>query len=130
MNGRSKVARIMVALGAVVLIAAALLHCGGAYPAVSAKVNASNLDAPLQKALRTVFLLVGWDWIVIAIIMLVSAFTVTTLRKVMVLVCGFSLLVTAAVMLGFLGWFVGTDMILASGLISVCGGLLFQRTSG
>jgi len=130
MNGRNHAARILVALGASVLIAAALLHCVAAYPKVSPVVNASNLSVPLQRALRTVFLLVGWDWIVIAIIMLICAFTVTKLRRVIVLFCGFALLVTTAVMLAFLGWFVGTDMILASGLMSFCGGLLFQNTAG
>ena len=68
MNGRNNAARILVALGAMVLIAGALLHCMAAYPKVSTAVSASNLGAPLQRALRTVFLLVGWDWIVIAII--------------------------------------------------------------
>jgi hypothetical protein len=95
MNGRNKTARILVAIGALVLIVGALLHCLAAYPKVSAAVSASNLDGTLQRALRTVFLLVGWDWIVIAMILLVSAFTVTKLRKVIVLFCGFALLVTA-----------------------------------
>jgi hypothetical protein len=130
MNGRNNAARILVALGALVLIVGALLHCIAAYPKVSTAVSTSNLGAPLQRALRTVFLLVGWDWIVIAIIMLISAFTITKLRKVIVLVCGFALLVTASVMLAFLGWFVGTDMVLASALMSLCGGLLFQNTTG
>jgi len=112
------------------LIAGALLHCIAAYPKVSSAVTASNLGAPLQGALRAVFLLVGWDWIVIATIMMISAFTVTKLRKVMVLFSGFALLVTAAVMLTFLGWFAGTDMVLASALMSFCGGLLFQNTAG
>lgn len=34
MNGRNNAARILVALGAMVLIAAALLHCIAAYPKV------------------------------------------------------------------------------------------------
>ena len=130
MNGRNNAARILVALGAMVLIAGALLHCMAAYPKVSTAVSASNLGAPLQRALRIVFLLVGWDWIMIAIIMLISTFTVTRLRKVIVLLCGFALLVTAAVMLAFLGWFVGTDIVLASALMSFCGGLLFHNTAG
>ena len=66
----------------------------------------------------------------IAIIMLISAFTVTKLGKVIVLFCGFALLVNMAVMLAFMGWFVGTDMVLASGLMSFYGGLLFQNTAG
>jgi hypothetical protein len=33
-------------------------------------------------------------------------------------------------MLAFMGWFVGTDMVLASALMTLCGGLLFQNTAG
>lgn len=130
MSGRNNAARILVTVGALVLIAGALIHWIAAYPRISVAVHASNLDALLQSALRTVFLLVGWDWIVIAIIMLISAFTGSKLRKVIVLFCGFALLVTMAVMLRFLGWFVGTDIILASALMSLCGGLLFEEAAG
>jgi hypothetical protein len=127
MSGRNIAARILVSLGATILIGGALIHWIAAYPRFSAAVGGSNLGVPLQGASRTVFLLVAWDWIVIAIIMLISALTVTRLRKLFVLFCGFALLVTAAVMLALLGWFVGTDMVLASALMSVCGGFLFQN---
>jgi small basic protein len=66
---------------------------------------------------------------VIAIIM-ISAVTVTKLGKVIVLFCGFALLVNMAVMLAFMGRFIGTDMVLASALMTLCGGLLFQNTAG
>jgi hypothetical protein len=129
MNGRNSAARMLVALGAMVLIAAALLHLSD-YPKDLSAVSASNLGAPLQGGVRSLYFLVGWDWIVIAIIMLISAFTVTKLRKVIVLFCGFALLVNVAVILAFMGWFFGTDMVLASALMILCGGLLFQNTTG
>jgi hypothetical protein len=129
MNGRNNAARILVALGAIVLIAAALLHLSD-YPKDLSAVSASNLGAPLKGGVRSLYFLVGWDWIVIAIIMLISAFTVTKSRNVIVLFCGFALLVNMAVMLAFMGWFVGTDMVLASALMTLCGGLLFQNTAG
>ena len=65
-------------------------------------------------------------WIVIAIIMLISAFTVTKLGKLIVLFCGFALLANMAVMLAFMGWFIGTDMVLASALMTLCGGCCFK----
>ena len=129
MNGRNNAARILVALGAMVLIAAALLHLSD-YPKDLSAVSASNLGAPLQGAVRALYFLVGCDWIVIAIIMLISAFAVTKLGKVIVLFCGFALLVNMAVMLAFMGRFVGTDMVLASALTILCGGLLFQKYRG
>src|SRR6266700_1941567 len=113
MNGRNNAARILVALGAMDLIVAALLHLSD-YPKDLAAVSASNLGAPLQGAVRALYFLVGWNWIVIAIITLISAFTVTKLGKLIVLFCGFALLVNMAVTLAFMGWFVGTDMVLAS----------------
>jgi len=123
---RNDAARILVALGAMVLIAAALLHLSD-YPKDLSAVSASNLGAPLQRAVRALYFLVGWDWIVIAIIMLISAFTVTKSGKVIVLFCGFAILVNMAVMLAFMGWFIGTGMVLASALMTLCGGLLSQN---
>jgi hypothetical protein len=107
-EGRDNAARILVALGAMVLIAAALLHLSD-YPKDLSAVSASNLGAPLQGGVRSLYFLVGWDWIVIAIIMLISAFTLTKLREVIALFCGFALLVNMTVMLAFMGWFVGPD---------------------
>ncbi|HEV2326493.1 MAG TPA: hypothetical protein VGS10_21320 [Terracidiphilus sp.] len=40
----------------------------------------------------------------------------------MVLICGLTLLIDTALMAAFVGWFVGTDMILASALLIFCGG--------
>src|SRR5258708_20937089 len=129
MNGRNKAARILISLGAIVLIAAALLHLSD-YPKDMRAVSASNLSAPMQSEVRSLFFLVGWDWLVIAIIMLISAVTVTELRKLIVWFCGFALLVTLAVMLAFMGWFWGCGVVLSSALMILCGGLLFQNTSG
>jgi hypothetical protein len=97
------------------------------YPKDLSAVSASNLGAPLQRAVHALYFLVGWDWIVIAIIMLISAFTVTKSGKVIVLFCGFAILVNMAVMLAFMGWFIGTGMVLASALMTLCGGLLSQN---
>jgi hypothetical protein len=35
-----------------------------------------------------------------------------------------------AVMIAFMGWFVGTGLVLASALMILCGGLLFHNTAG
>jgi hypothetical protein len=110
MISRNNAARILVALGATVLIAASLLHLSD-YPKDLSAVSASNLRAPLKGAVRALYFLVGWDWIVIAIIVLTSAFTVTKLGNVTVLFCGFALLVNMAVMLAFMGRFIGTDVV-------------------
>jgi|SRR5579862_693085 len=129
MNRRNYAARILVAFGAVVLIAAALLHLSD-YPKDLSAVSASNLRPGLKGGVRDLYFSYGWDSIVIAIIMLICAFTVTKLGKVIVLFCGFALLVDVAMTLEFMGWFAGPGMVLVSGLAALCGGLLFQNTAG
>lgn len=68
------------------------------------------------------FLIVGWHWIAIAAVAAVAAFTRARVGKALVLICGFAILIDGAVMAAFLGWFVGTDMILVSALLILCGG--------
>jgi hypothetical protein len=129
MNNRRKAARVLVAFGSIVLLAGAALHSMLAYPSVSAALAASNLSYTLQSAMRAVFLLVGWDWIVIAIIVLFAGFTETMLRRIVIVFCGVALLVQTGIMLHFLGWFTGSEMIVAAGLLIVSAGFVFAPSS-
>jgi hypothetical protein len=54
MNRQNNAARILVALGAMVLIATALLHLSD-YPKDLSAVSASNLGAPLQGGALSLF---------------------------------------------------------------------------
>ena len=119
---------MLVALGAVILIVASLLHLSD-YRKDLSRVNASNLRAGLKDGVRALYFSFGWESTVIAIIMLISAFTGTKLGKVIVPFCGLALLVNMAVTVAFMGWFVGSEMVLASALLALCGGLLFQNTA-
>jgi len=129
MSGRHKAALILTALGCVVLLAGATLHVIEGYPRVVSGGTGSNLSPGLQSAFRTVFLLVGWDWILAGIIVLIGSFSATKLGKAIVLICGLSLLGHTAIMVHFLGWFVGAQMIFAAGLLVICGGALLQPAS-
>ena len=127
MNGRNKTGRILVTLGSIVLFATAALH-GVAYATyLSPALNASNLAAPMQAALRAIFLLPAWDWIVIGVIAVLASFTETKLRKVLVLVCGVAVLVQTGLALVFMGVFAGSEMLGLAALLILCGGLLFQK---
>jgi hypothetical protein len=128
MNGRNKAASILVALGSMVLFASAAVHSVAYHKNLSPALSASNLSAPLQAALRAVFLLVGWDWIVIAVVALLAAFTETKLRKILVLICGVAVLAQTGLTLAFIGVFLGNEMIGSATLLIICGGLLFQNT--
>jgi len=123
MNARSAASRWLVGAGCLVLVAGALLHLIAAYPKVSPAVLASNLNPSLQSALRSVFLIIGCHWIFLAAIAMVGAFSRTSARRTIVLLCALALFVDAALMASFLGWFMGTAMILASALLILCGGL-------
>jgi hypothetical protein len=120
---RSLAARWLVGIGCLLLATGAALHLTGGYPVISAGLRASNLNTELQSALRCVFLIVGWHWLVIAAIALIAVFSRESAAKAIVLLCAVALLVDGALMAKFLGWFVGTDMILASALLILCGGL-------
>jgi hypothetical protein len=123
MSGRHKAALFLTVLGCVVLLANAMIH-------LIAGARTSNLPPGLQPAFRTVFVLVGWDWIVTGIIALIASFSATKLGRAIVLISGLSLLGQAAITARFLGWFAGTDLIFAAGLLISCGGALFQPASG
>ena len=127
MSGRNKAARILVAMGSIVLFASAALHSLAGYPRVSTALGASNWSARFAEPLRAVFLLAGWDWIVIAIVALLAAFTETKLRKILVLFCGAAVLVETALTLAFIGVFVGNEMIGSSAVLLLLGGLLVQN---
>jgi len=127
MSGRNNAARIPVAMGSIVLFASAAVHSLTAYPRLSTAVGASNLNVQLKEPLRAVFLLVGWDWIVIAIVALLAAFTETKLRKILVLFCGVAVLVETALTLAFIGVFVGNEMIGSAAVLLLVGGLLVQN---
>ncbi len=126
MNGRNKAARILVALGGIILFASAAVHSVAYCKKLSPALSASNLSAPLQATLRAVFLLIGWDWIVIAVVALLAAFTETKLRKILVLLCGVAVLVQTGLTLAFIGVFLGNEMIASAALLIICGGVLFQ----
>jgi len=128
MTGRNRVGRILVVLGSIVLFASAAVHWFAAYPGISKALGASNLNAGLPAALRAVFLLVGWDWVVVAVVALLAAFTETSLRKILVLICGLAVLAETALTLAFIGIFVGNEMIGSAAVLLIIGGVLLQNS--
>jgi hypothetical protein len=123
MNGNNTVARSLVVSGAIGWCAIAALHLKD-YSQDVAKVR--TLSIPMQAEFRTLFLMVGWDWIVIAVVALLAAFTETTLRKVLVVFCGVAGLVQAALALRLMGVFLGTELMFPAAILLIAGGLLFH----
>ena len=124
MNKRQIVAQLLVGLGSLNVLVGAGLHLLGGYPLLSKALAASNLGGILGNAMRAVFLIVGLAWITIAIVALIAAFTQTRIRRVLVLFCGFSLLAEIPLWVGLMGWFIGNEMFLLSGVLITFGGFL------
>lgn len=125
MNGRIKAAQWLVGLGCFILLVGACLHLAAGYPRISKILAVAPLDVGFRAALRATFLVLGWEWIVLGVIVLIAAFTDTRIRKPVVLIGGFAMLVDAAIMAKLIGWFVGSDMILVPGLLVFLGELAF-----
>jgi hypothetical protein len=123
MTGRNTVARILVVLGAIGWFTTAVFHLLD-YSKDTAKLSA--LSGGLQAGFRTIFLLVGWDWIFVATVALIAAFTNTTLRKPLVVFCGVAGLVQAALALALMGAFLGTELMFPAAILFIGGGLLFR----
>jgi hypothetical protein len=124
MNKRPIVSQLLIGLGSLNVLVGAGLHLFAGYPRLSAALAASNLSGLLANAMRAVFLMIGFTWITIAIVTLIAAFTQTRIRKALVLFCGLSLLAEIPIWVGLMGWFIGNEMFLVSGVLITCGGFL------
>lgn len=110
------------------LFASAVMHCL-AYQKFSAPaVHASNLPVELQSVFELAFLSMAWSWIVLALIVLVVTFREARLGKDIVLICGFAVLIQAAVTVPMVGLFIGNEMIGVASLLIIVGGFLFQSS--
>lgn len=129
MNKRPIVAQLLISLGSLNVLVGAGLHWAGGYPRVTAALAASNLDPLMANAMRSVFLMIAFTWITIAVIALIAAFTQTRIRRALVLFCGLSLLAEIPIWVALMGWFIGNEMFLASGILVTLGGLMIPRAN-
>ncbi len=123
-NKRQTIAQLLVGLGSLNMLVGAGLHLFAGYPRVVAALAASNLSALMADATRSVFLMIGLTWIVIAVVTMIAAFTQTRIRKPLVLFCGFSLLAEIPIWVALMGWFIGNEMFVVSGVLITFGGFL------
>jgi hypothetical protein len=124
MKKRARLAQILIAAGCLIVLMGAGLHLTAGYPKLSAALTPSNLDTGLKNALRAVFLMIGYSWIMTAVVILIAGFTETRIRKAIVLFCGCTLLLQIPLWVGLMGWFIGNEMFAIAGVLIVCGGLL------
>ena len=129
MNKRQTVAQLLVGLGSLNVLVGAGLHLLAGYPRRLAALAASNLSALMADAMRAVFLMIGFTWITIAVVTLIAAFTQTRIRRILVLFCGLSLLAQIPVWVELMGWFIGNEMFLLSGVLITFGGFLIPSST-
>jgi hypothetical protein len=130
MSKRQILSQLLVGLGSLNTLVGAGLHLYAGYPLLSSALVASNLSGLLANATRAVFLTIGLAWITIAVVTLIAAFTQTRIRRILVLFCGLSLLAEIPIWVGLMGWFIGNEMFLLSGVLITLGGFLlppFER---
>lgn len=127
MNGRNKAARWLVRIGCLVLLVSAILHCF-AYVKTAPAVMTSTLLAGFQSVYTVAFLSMAWSWFVLAVIASLAAFPETKLRKPLVLICGFAVLLQAIFTVPFLGFFIGNELIGTASLLLIAGGFAFERS--
>ncbi len=129
MNRRQVVAQSLVGLGSLILLLGAGLHLFAGYPLLAAALESSNLNLAFANAARAVFLLMGFAWITIAVVTLIAAFTQTRIRRILVLVCGLAVLAEIPIWVRLMGWFIGNEMVLLSGILITFGGLLLPPST-
>jgi hypothetical protein len=108
-------------LGATSLFALALFHLRDYSKDM---LRAASLSAPLLGAFRAIYVLVGWQWIVVGVTALLAGFYETNLRRVLVLFCGAAVLVQAILTFSFMGVFRGTELMVLAAILIGGGGLL------
>ena len=123
---RRLTSRIFVALGCIVLLVAAAMHCFAYVKFSAPAVHASNLPIVLQSVFEVAFLSMAWSWIVLALIALVATFGEARLGKPIALICGFAVLIQAVFTVPMMGFFLGNEMIGAASLLMIIGGSLFH----
>jgi hypothetical protein len=123
---RRTISRMFVALGCIVLLVAAAMHCLAYVKFSAPAVHASNLPIALQSVFEVAFLSMAWSWIVLALIALVVTFGEARLGKPIVLICGFAVLIQAVFTVPMVGFFIGNEMIGAASLLMIIGGFLFH----
>jgi len=126
MSHKNGLARFLILLGAGVLFLSAAVHTFAAYPRVAVAVNSSNLSSTLKAALRTVFLLLGWNWFAIGLLALLTTLRTGTSHKLMVVLLGASILVQTGLSLAMMGVFVGNELLAAAAALLLAGGLLLR----
>jgi hypothetical protein len=125
MQSRKRIAQVLVALGSFVLFVAGAVHGLVGYAEVSSALAGTNLRGKLIGGLKLAWLFASWHWITLGIIALVVAFSKAAPHRTILLLCGFIVLVDAAVAYAAVGLFIGDELLAIAAIALLAGAALF-----
>ena len=121
-----RAARWLILGSSIVLLLAAVLHANG-YRGVSGMVQAGIADASVVSALKVVWLSMFVSQVVLAVVV-VAASTIADGKRIILLAAMIPLADTALLM-HFVGIFIGTILLALATVLLVAGGLLLPHPS-
>jgi hypothetical protein len=119
-----RVSRWLITGAGILLVATAAVHAAG-YPAVSRTILASGLDPSLVAAARALWLMFSVHLVILAVVVILAG-SVSGGRRI-VLASALIPAADTALLLRFVGWFVGTFGLAAATVLLVLGGLLWTK---
>lgn len=102
-------------LGSAVLASGALFHTTG-FPAIPASPPITDAATFYQAALRPLWLFASLHWLLIAMVCVLVTRSSTGAARTILLCCGFTVLIEAAVLYWFIGPFIGVWLLAAAGV--------------
>jgi hypothetical protein len=125
MQTRKRIAQALVVLGSLVLFVVGAVHGFAGYPEISRALAGTAIPGKVIGGLKLVWLLASWHWITLGVIALVLAFSEAALRRALLLLCGFIVLVDAALAFAAVGPFIGDKLLTVAAVALLAGAALF-----
>ena len=122
---RKQIAQGFVILAALFLFASGAFHAYGGVIGVFPALRSSNLSPAVVAAVRVIWLIVSYHWILLGILVLIFAFSRNTPRRLLLLLSGLIPLVDAAGAYYAAGLFIGVELLAAAAGLLLLAALLF-----
>ena len=125
MRTRKRIAQALVVLGSLVLFVVGAVHGFAGYPEISRALAGTAIPGKVIGGLKLVWLLGSWHWITLGVIAFVLALSKAALRRALLLLCGFIVLVDAALAFATVGPFIGDELLTVAAAALLAGAAFF-----
>lgn len=129
MATRMTMAKVLLTLAALTLVATAALH-GSGYASISKLLGESNLPGALGVSMRALWVDFSVQLIILAALLGVAVARPTPGARIVVLVCGLGLAVDTLVLGAIVGLFVGTVALALASLLTLTGWAMYRGVAG